>query len=376
MGAFEQDPSGRVEQIPGLLTGRDLQRELRRRGLLQLEFPPVRNGLDYLESVVEHLDENESDVTPRDVKYAVLHLQAAVEVLFKARLLAEHWTLVFTHPGDAKRTALEDASLNSVSTDKAITRLRNIVGVPISDKEQKALINLTEDRNKLQHFGLTHNARAVEARAGAVLDFLIHFIEDQLLPYLDEPEATETERSLDCLREGLNNINSYVRERMNRIGGELKAEGVENCTIECVSCEEMALVLQPRTASGRPDDWGGRATCRFCSTSWPPKGLHIHFSGYTQGAPWEQADVCPTCGEPALGYNVRVRSEGTDPVHFCFACATAFATLVPCDRCTRVVDGAGVTGPVRCGLCAMPSEERHHEPSYESPADYGYTEEV
>ncbi|MGW5434071.1 hypothetical protein ACWET9_44145 [Streptomyces sp. NPDC004059] len=40
----------------------------------QLDFPLVRNGLDYLTSVVEHLDEKESMVTARDVKYAVLHL--------------------------------------------------------------------------------------------------------------------------------------------------------------------------------------------------------------------------------------------------------------------------------------------------------------
>src|SRR4051794_21616080 len=69
----------------------------------QLDFPLVRNGLDYLTSVVEHLDENESTVTPRDVKYAVLHLQAAVEVLLKARLMAEHWSLVFSKPEDATR---------------------------------------------------------------------------------------------------------------------------------------------------------------------------------------------------------------------------------------------------------------------------------
>ncbi|MGW8598162.1 hypothetical protein ACWGLB_04430 [Streptomyces sp. NPDC055893] len=105
------------------------------------------------------------------MKYAVLHLQAAVEVLFKARLLAAHWTLVFTHPGEATRKALDEATLSSVSPDKAITRLRNIVGVQISAKEEQALRKLTETRNKLQHFGVTDNARAVEARAGEVLDF-------------------------------------------------------------------------------------------------------------------------------------------------------------------------------------------------------------
>ncbi|MFB7191620.1 serine/arginine repetitive matrix protein 1 [Streptomyces sp. NPDC056230] len=339
----------------------------------QLDFPPVRNGLDYLASVVEHLDETEFEVTPRDVKYAVLHLQAAVEVLFKARLLAEHWTLVFTHPGEANRKALEEATLNSVSTDKAIVRLRNIVGVPITDKEQRALTKLTEDRNKLQHFGLTHNARAVEARAGAVLDFLIRFIEDQLLPYLDEPEAKETERSLAGLREGLNNINSYVRERMNRIGGELKAEGVEHRTIECVSCQEMALVVQPRTASGLPGAWGDRATCRFCSTSWPPEGLHLHFRG---GPYWEQAAICPMCGEAALGIDVRLRSEATNSRYFCFCCTTALATLMPCDGCGRQIDASAAGSPPLCHECEEATEtEPEYELPYEGPEDYGFTEE-
>ncbi|MEU1409794.1 hypothetical protein ABZ471_47740 [Streptomyces sp. NPDC005728] len=39
---------------------------------------------DYLRSVVNHLDRDEPG--PRDLKYGVLHLQAATEVLLKARL--------------------------------------------------------------------------------------------------------------------------------------------------------------------------------------------------------------------------------------------------------------------------------------------------
>jgi hypothetical protein len=51
-----------------------------------VDFPPVTNGMDYLCSVVEHLTGNPQ---PRDLKYAVLHLQAAAEVLLKARLARE-----------------------------------------------------------------------------------------------------------------------------------------------------------------------------------------------------------------------------------------------------------------------------------------------
>ncbi|MFJ3272686.1 hypothetical protein [Streptomyces sp. NPDC086776] len=35
-----------------------------RRSAAQLDFPPDRNGLDYLVNVVDHLDENKSEVTP------------------------------------------------------------------------------------------------------------------------------------------------------------------------------------------------------------------------------------------------------------------------------------------------------------------------
>jgi hypothetical protein len=50
--------------------------------LKKINFPPIQNGFDYLMSTVEHLRERP---TARDLKYAVLHLQAAVEVLLKVR---------------------------------------------------------------------------------------------------------------------------------------------------------------------------------------------------------------------------------------------------------------------------------------------------
>jgi hypothetical protein len=34
---------------------------------------------------------------------------------------------------------------------------------------------LAKDRNALQHYGLSRNVHAIEARTGAVLDFLVRF---------------------------------------------------------------------------------------------------------------------------------------------------------------------------------------------------------
>lgn len=51
----------------------------------------------------------------RHLKYAVLHLAAGVEVLLKARLQYEHWSLVFAQPGTATREALAEAPFRSQS---------------------------------------------------------------------------------------------------------------------------------------------------------------------------------------------------------------------------------------------------------------------
>ncbi|MET7621783.1 serine/arginine repetitive matrix protein 1 [Streptomyces sp. NPDC001450] len=343
---------------------------MRRSAPPQLDFPPVRNGLDYLASVVDHLDENQSEVTDRDVKYAVLHLQAAVEVLFKARLYAEHWTLVFANADEATPKKRDSADFKSVTTEAAITRLRNIVGVPFTDSERKALKDLRDDRNKLQHFGSSLDARVAEARAAEVLDFLVRFIDDRLVPYLhDGQEKAQAEAMLASIRGGLTAINSFVRERMNRLGGELKSEGVENRTIECPECEQLALVLCEGPDSTAASEL---ATCRFCARGWDPEELLGYFIGQDQEEPSE-FNTCPQCDQQTLGWAVRVRSDPAKPVHVCFSCAMAFPTVVPCERCMRPIDAKGDTGTILCGICWSDLEdEQRYGRQYEGPEDYGF----
>jgi hypothetical protein len=337
----------------------------------QLNFPLVRNGLDYLESVVDHLDESKSMVTNRDVKYAVLHLHAAVEVLLKARLLVEHWSLVFSKPGEATRKALDEATLTSVSIEHAVTRLRNIAGVVITDKEEKALKHLTEDRNKLQHFAMAAPAPVIEARTGEVLDFLIRFVDDELLPRLSHGEKTEAGETLGRLRGGLASINTFVRERTNRIRGEVTKIGAENRTIQCPECKHMALVLGE--AAG-PDGEPALATCRFCTIRWEQEELLYCFRADDRQDEPSQLNTCPQCREWTLGWGIRVLSDPEKDVPFCFACSVAFPSVVPCDRCARPVDHAGDSGETLCGRCwdDAVEEDRYGR---EDPTDYGYDEE-
>ncbi|MEU8844109.1 hypothetical protein AB0D97_34190 [Streptomyces roseus] len=100
-----------------------------------LELPPVANGLDYLVTVVDHLGPHEDDDVPNalHLKYSVLHLDAAAEVLLKARLELAHWSLVVERilPGTTY-SKYKAGDFKSVGTEEALRRLRQMVelGIP------------------------------------------------------------------------------------------------------------------------------------------------------------------------------------------------------------------------------------------------------
>ncbi|MFJ8948436.1 hypothetical protein ACIRG4_35395 [Streptomyces sp. NPDC102395] len=310
----------------------------------QLDFPPVRNGIDYLASVVEHLDESASDVGPRDLKYAVLHLQAAVEVLLKARLQREHWSLVFKDPGRATRKDFESGDFESCGTDAAVERLRDIAGIAIDRKEAEALKDLAKDRNALQHYGLTHNAHAVEARAGRVLDFLMRFLYEQLLPLLQGPERERAWLDMVPVDAGVKNISSYVKRRLNRLRGELA--GRESQTIMCPHCEQMTLFVAPHSGD-----------CCFCGASWnSAELLAFDYLGCSDGQ-LALRFPCPHCDTAAFveGINFADGTRLSDTL-YCFGCsarheARDLATCAGCSRPWPVDADANRLGPTLCPDC-------------------------
>ncbi|MGW2052241.1 hypothetical protein ACWCPF_45140 [Streptomyces sp. NPDC001858] len=189
-------------------------------------FPPVRNGLDYLVSVAEHL-EGASEPSARAMKYAVLHLAAGAEVLLKARLQMVHWSLVFANPGDATREALKNGTLTSCSPEETRKRLTNMAGIKFSQSEKDALSGLAKRRNALQHYGLVgEDAQAgkVESTTAQVLNFLIRFVGEHILEHIkDEEERRHAEIDMDRIRGGVRTIQGYIAERMKDLAPVLGA---------------------------------------------------------------------------------------------------------------------------------------------------------
>ncbi|MFJ4880172.1 hypothetical protein ACIP93_33860 [Streptomyces sp. NPDC088745] len=329
----------------------------------KVDFPPVANGVDYLLSVTEHLTSADPPA-PRHLKYAVLHLQAAVEVLLKARLQEEHWSLVFADLDhkDTTRTAFDSADFKSCTTDTALARLKRIAGLEIADKPARALKNLSRSRNALQHYGLTLSAPQIEANAAEVLAFLLEFLNDELLPSLDggtgetvlvgavtgddflvlggPPGRDPIEAALEVVRQRLGTVTSYVTARNNQIRGQLHEHRGE--TVECPYCGQFAIV-----AGKNPP------TCRFCYGYWPD-GFHL-LDDYVSAYDARNAShvyTCPQCGQDdATLTHIPVAADPARPVALCFLCGASLDTPTPCETCHCLYEADDDTDLGMCPDC-------------------------
>lgn len=284
----------------------------------ELRFPPVENGLDYLVDVTNRLaTEPGVDPSPRDLKYAVRSLQDATETLLKARLQHEHWALVVAKPDGATRAAFARGDFLSCTLAEAMGRLQKIAEVKLPPKGVAAVKRLARDRNALAHWGLTASAAAIEARAAAVLDFLLVFLDAELLPGLDAAETAAAETTMNVVRSQLRGITAYVDKRTKDIRAGLAP--LTAVTVECPECAQPALVA----GDGQP-------ACRFCLLAWQDlAGAALDYAWIVRGqTPDDRVDglrpvqVCPTCEEEALVLEAATVAAAPDTVRLCLGCGT------------------------------------------------------
>ncbi len=94
----------------------------------------ILNGIDFLEKSLGEFKEQP--------KYSIIHFAISVEILLKARLAIEHWSLIVNKEPNKKKYDLGD--FVSVNLDETVKRLRNVVGENISEAEYSSF-------KKLQH---------------------------------------------------------------------------------------------------------------------------------------------------------------------------------------------------------------------------------
>jgi len=307
----------------------------------ELKFTVLENGLDFIYTALDHL---RGDPKPRDLKYAVLHLSAGVELLLKDRLRREHWSLVFEDIDKADLDAYSSGDFVGVNLKTSIQRLIKLCDVDISSDEQRSLFNLRKSRNRLEHFATVDSLTALKASSAGVLSFTLDFISTEL--DVDELEENET-NLLERIRKLLPDFEIFVKRRMKEINDILTSD--DSPILDCPRCTQAAMKV---------DDG---VTCIFCGYS---ANGDVAAQDYTEslfGIGWKHmADggeipiyFCPECGSEALVDVGNLKEDFNSARFVCFSCGNnwAWGTMDFCTRCGTPISHDPKDGLPVCENC-------------------------
>ncbi len=186
----------------------------------------VRNALDFLKKSIDEIE-----VSP---KHSIIDFYTAVELLIKARLLKEHWSLIIKKIETADFNKFLNGDFQSVSLDDAKERLKKIVGEDIGNDAYQQFDKVRKHRNQLVHF---HNktSNLKEIVAGDVLKGL-HLL-NVLLNEKWQPHFKNFKLDLFRISEKAHKLRDYLKVKFDILEPEIDKEKSDGANYQiCASC--------------------------------------------------------------------------------------------------------------------------------------------
>jgi hypothetical protein len=129
-----------------------------------IQFDLLENARDSLRQAVQLLAWKDIESDHARLKHAITNAAHSIELLLKERLRQVNdafvWENVDKFPNLAART---------VTVDTAISRLKNIGGITLTDNDEKILRSLRTTRNAIEHY----EWRATEKEAKVIVALLV-----------------------------------------------------------------------------------------------------------------------------------------------------------------------------------------------------------
>lgn len=243
-------------------------------------------------------------------KYAVLNLACGLELILKARLEKEHWSLIFANVNKAAKEKIKQGDFVSVDMETAIDRLKNISEVSLSLKTQNDLKAIRKIRNKIMHFAVNVNVRELRALVAKGINIFIEF-------YKENFEFEADDSFIYDLSQALVEFDEFVSSRLEALKDVLETENRPTIRQECSQCLQDALVIN--------DDI---VKCLFCGHESSKREL-------AESVAESPVEVCPECGEETFVLVLYNNEEGD---WICISCGfkSSCNHNSECERCGRV----------------------------------------
>lgn len=296
----------------------------------KLQFTLLENALHSINTALEFLAEH-----PDRLKIVVMLLGQGCELVLKARIEQEHWSLVFDDPRGASRERFEKGDFRSVGFDQCLKRLEQICDIEFNQKHCKELKRLRDMRNRIEHFSVAIRIDVVEATAYNVLSFLLDFVRCSF------SSLSLGEKDLQAkIRERVGRLAALVESRWHEIGPRIEqARANGQSVLECSTCSQQAAVVVG----------DGEVVCEFCHEEVAAAAMAqaVTSASYASMRPKDSlsADLgpwsCPHCERFTL--------IAESPGYLCLSCGTGWSDLDHCDSCGAPFDDGDEA--TTCGNC-------------------------
>lgn len=277
----------------------------------------AQNAFDFLTRGIEEFD--------KAPKYSVIHFCAAVEMLLKARLMREHWSLIVSRPEQANLSKFMAGDFMSVTLEDCRVRIRDVAGEDIGDDAYNSFRALANHRNKMVHFFHPEMDSDETAKAQIVAEhcrswFHLHRLLSRWNNYFSAfgKEVSRADRAMKSHRK-------YLAAKFKALKPDLEAARARGHKLKaCSACAYKAAIAH------EIDDHVASLRCLVCD--------HAEV----------QVEIeCPHCDKPVV-----IKNEGYAT---CRHCGSSIEPEHLADALTEDVVGTKdyfETGfPANCGFC-------------------------
>jgi hypothetical protein len=192
------------------------------------------------------------DELEKSPKYSTIHFATAIELILKARLLKEHWTLVVAVSGDADRASFKEGRAKTVTPDQAAKRLDQILGKPVPQAALESFRRISAHRNRMIHF--FHEADTAKAEeqvrteiSKEQLNAWFHLLN---LVKSWRPHFDAYANNLRHIEHGMRRVREYLGVAYEALRPDIEAEEAQGSVFtQCNSCGYPAAKLEPATSA-------------------------------------------------------------------------------------------------------------------------------
>jgi Zn finger protein HypA/HybF involved in hydrogenase expression len=245
----------------------------------------VENAFDFLHRSVEELE-----TLP---KYSIIHFWSSIELFFKARLLKEHWTLIFADVDNANQDKILSGDFISTSYDITVKRLSNLISRPLQKQALDSFTSLRKRRNQLIHFfNNEYTAPMDENTLNSIVAeqcrgwFYLH----DLLTRKWEDEFSAHQMKISELHEELKKQRGYLQAKYEGLKDSIEQGMRRGIPFRpCFSCNYISQKIVPVTLPFYKYD------CLVCSVN----GVEVHIDCpkcKNQMKIEDGEGECPSCG--------------------------------------------------------------------------------